>query len=76
MPKYLVDLLIEILKKMDVEKMLKDLLQSSKEQLVCFLQMKAIESGTPLDDVAVGIIASVLEVDASKCKVTMPGPKA
>lgn len=69
MNEYLVKLLVEILKKVEAEKILKDLIQNAKESLVCWLQAQAVASGTPLDDVAVGIIAAALGVDASRCKI-------
>lgn len=69
MSEYLVKILVQLLKQLEIEKMLKDVIQKGKEQLVCWLQKEAAASGTPLDDVAVQIIAKVLEVDPSKCKV-------
>lgn len=69
MGKYLIDLIVELLKKAEVEKVLKDLIEQAKEQFVCWIQMQALKSGTPLDDVAVGIIAAALGVDPGKCKV-------
>lgn len=72
MEKYLMQVLVELLKKMEVEKVLGELLKKAKEQFVCWLQMQAMASGTPLDDVAVEIIAKVLGVDAGSCKVAVP----
>jgi len=72
MSEYVIKILVELLKKMEVEKVLAELLQKAKEQFICWLSAQAAASGTPLDDVAVGIIASVLGVDPGKCKIKMP----
>lgn len=69
MQEYLVKILMEVLKQMNVEKVIKDLLQSAKEQFLCWLQLQAVKTGTPLDDVMVELLAKILEVDAGKCKV-------
>ncbi len=72
MQNYLVKILMELLKQLEAEKMAKELLQAGKEQLLCWLQMQAAKTGTPFDDVMVDLLAKILEVDPSKCKVVLP----
>lgn len=73
MEKYLEKLVLELLKQIDVEKMVKDLLDSVKEQLVCFLVAAAAKSGNPIDDALVKVLAGALGVDPDKCKMQVPG---
>ncbi len=72
MEKYLERLLLEILKQIDVEKMIKELLDSVKGQLVCYLVAAAAKSGNPIDDALVRFLAGALGVDPDKCKLQMP----
>lgn len=62
-------LLLEILKKIDAEQMVKDFLESAKLQLMCYVKLVVDKSATPIDNAIVQILAQAMGVDLSKCPV-------
>lgn len=72
MEKYWEKLLVEILKKIDAEKMVKEFLDSAKLQLMCYLQEVTMKSENPVDNAIVQILAAAVGVDLSKCPVKVP----